>query len=49
MFGEKKASTENFIDLTFGEIMLFVPIIIAIFAVGIYPSFVLQLLQGVVK
>jgi NADH-quinone oxidoreductase subunit M len=49
MYGEKKASTENFTDLTFGELMLFVPIIIAIFAVGIYPSFVLQLLQGVVK
>jgi NADH-quinone oxidoreductase subunit M len=49
MYGEKKPSTEKFTDLTFGEVLLFVPIIIAIFSVGIYPSFVLQLLEGVVK
>lgn len=49
MYGEKKAATEKFTDLTLSEILLFVPIIIAIFFIGIYPSFALQLLQGVVK
>jgi len=49
MYGEKSAATEKFTDLTTGEIMLFVPIIVSIFLVGIYPSFVLQLLQGAVK
>ncbi|HEY6915234.1 MAG TPA: NADH-quinone oxidoreductase subunit M [Paludibacter sp.] len=49
MYGPKNAATEKFADLTTGEVMLFVPIIVSIFLVGIYPSFVLQLLQGAVK
>ncbi|MBB3186297.1 complex I subunit 4 family protein [Microbacter margulisiae] len=49
MYGEKKPSTENFSDLTLKETLLFVPIIFSVFLVGIYPSFILQMLQGVVK
>jgi NADH-quinone oxidoreductase subunit M len=45
MYGEKNAVTANFTDLTTNEMMLFVPIIISIFLVGVYPSFVLQLLS----
>ena len=44
MYGEKSAATENFTDLTFNEILVFVPIIVMIFLVGIFPSFILQLL-----
>ena len=46
MYGEKNAVTEKFNDLSTGEILLFVPIIISIFLVGVYPSFVLQMIQG---
>ena len=49
MYGPKNAATEKFTDLSIGEIMLFVPIIVSIFLVGIYPTFVLQFLQGAVK
>ncbi|HET7734091.1 MAG TPA: NADH-quinone oxidoreductase subunit M [Paludibacter sp.] len=49
MYGPKTEAAGKFTDLTTGEIMLFVPIIVSIFLVGIYPSFVLQLLQGAVK
>ena len=48
MYGQQNALTENFTDLSAGEIMLFVPIIISIFLVGVYPSFVLQLLQSTI-
>lgn len=44
MYGASNTVTEGFADLTTNEILLFVPIIISIFLVGIYPSFVLQLL-----
>lgn len=46
MYGEKNAVTEKFNDLSVGEILLFVPIIISIFLVGVYPSFVLQMIQS---
>ncbi|MFT3751733.1 MAG: NADH-quinone oxidoreductase subunit M [Paludibacter sp.] len=49
MYGPKNEATAKFNDLTFGEMMLFIPIIVSIFVVGIYPSFVLQFLQGAVK
>jgi len=49
MYGAKSAATENFTDLTLREILVFVPIIVMIFLVGIFPSFILQLLQGAVK
>ena len=48
MYGQQNALTENFTDLSAGEIMLFVPIIVSIFLVGVYPSFVLQLLQSTI-
>lgn len=44
MYGEKSEATTAFSDLTTAELMLFLPIIICIFWVGIYPSFVLQML-----
>ena len=46
MYGQQNALTENFTDLSTGEIMLFVPIIVSIFLVGVYPSFVLQMIQS---
>lgn len=49
MYGPQNDATAKFADLTFGEMLLFVPIIVSIFLVGVYPSFVLQLLQGAVK
>lgn len=49
MYGPQTIATQKFADLTTGEIMLFVPIIICIFWVGISPSFVLQLLQSAVN
>jgi NADH-quinone oxidoreductase subunit M len=45
MYGPQTIATQKFADLTTGEILLFVPIIICIFWVGISPSFVLQMLQ----
>lgn len=49
MYGEKSVATENFFDLTTGEVLLFVPIIVSIFLVGIFPSFILQLLETAIK
>lgn len=49
MYGPQTIATQKFADLTTGEIMLFVPIIICIFWVGISPSFVLQMLQSAVN
>ncbi|HEY5592025.1 MAG TPA: proton-conducting transporter membrane subunit, partial [Paludibacter sp.] len=49
MYGEKSVATESFSDLTTGEILLFVPIIVSIFLVGIFPSFILQLLETAIK
>jgi len=49
MYGQKTAVTENFSDLSLSELMLFVPIIISIFWAGLSPSFVLKMLEGVVK
>jgi NADH-quinone oxidoreductase subunit M len=49
MYGKRNELTQHFQDLTIGEILLFVPILISIFLVGIYPSFILQMLEGVVK
>ncbi|MDR3653595.1 MAG: NADH-quinone oxidoreductase subunit M [Paludibacter sp.] len=49
MYGAKSVATENFTDLTLSEMLVFVPIIAMIFLVGIFPSFILQLLQGAVK
>jgi NADH-quinone oxidoreductase subunit M len=45
MYGPQTIATQKFADLTTGEILLFVPIIVCIFWVGISPSFVLQMLQ----
>jgi NADH-quinone oxidoreductase subunit M len=49
MYGERSAATEKFTDLTFSEMLVFLPIIAMIFLVGIFPSFILQLLEGAVK
>jgi NADH-quinone oxidoreductase subunit M len=49
MYGPQNDATAKFADLTFGEMLLFVPIIVSIFVVGVYPTFVLQFLQGAVK
>lgn len=49
MYGKRNELTQHFQDLTTGEILLFIPILICIFLVGIYPSFILQMLDGVVK
>jgi NADH-quinone oxidoreductase subunit M len=49
MYGPQTVVTTNFRDLTVREMLLFVPIIISIFLVGVYPSFVLQMLQTAVK
>lgn len=49
MFGPRTAATEKFADLTSSEMLLFVPIIIAIFVGGILPSFGLQLIQTALK
>jgi len=48
MYGVKQPATEHFADLTLKEMMLFTPILIAIFLIGIYPSFILTMLQNVV-
>lgn len=48
MYGAKQPATENFSDLTFKEMMLFVPILFVIFLIGIDPSFILTMLQNVV-
>lgn len=45
MYGEKNSLTEGFEDLTVGEMALFLPIIALIFTIGVYPSFILQLLE----
>ncbi|MFZ4456163.1 MAG: complex I subunit 4 family protein [Bacteroidales bacterium] len=47
MYGEKNSVTESFEDLTAGEMILFVPIVVCIFLIGIYPSFVLRILETV--
>jgi NADH-quinone oxidoreductase subunit M len=49
MYGPQTAATERFHDLTTREMLLFVPIIISVFLIGVYPSFVLQMLQSVLK
>ena len=49
MYGSQTIATQKFADLTTGEILLFVPIIICIFWVGISPSFILQMLQSAVN
>lgn len=49
MYGPRTEATEHFEDLSISEVLLFVPIIISIFWIGISPSFVLQMLEGVVK
>ena len=49
MYGERSTATEKFTDLTFSEMLVFLPIIAMIFLVGIFPSFILQLLEGAVK
>ena len=49
MYGPQTIATQKFADLTTGEILLFVPIIVCIFWVGISPSFVLQMLQTAVN
>ena len=49
MYGPQTIATQKFADLTTGEILLFVPIIVCIFWVGISPSFVLQMLQSAVN
>jgi NADH-quinone oxidoreductase subunit M len=49
MYGEKSVATMEFADLTTNEILLFVPIIVCIFLVGVYPSFVLQMIQSSLK
>lgn len=38
MYGAKNAHTEQFQDLTFGEMVMFAPIIFFIFWIGIYPT-----------
>jgi len=49
MYGPQTIATQKFADLTTGEILLFVPIIVCVFWVGISPSFVLQMLQTAVN
>lgn len=45
MLGETNDRTANFKDLTAAELMVFVPVIIIIFVMGIYPKPVLDLAQ----
>ncbi len=47
MLGKPTKTTLGFQDLTTAEMLLFVPIVICIFLVGIYPSFVLHMLETV--
>ena len=49
MYGHQNSLSDDFKDLTTQEMILFVPIIVAIFLVGIYPSFILQFLEGAIK
>ncbi len=49
VFGETKANTQNFNDLTFNELIVAIVIISLIFVVGIYPKPLLQLTESVVN
>ena len=49
MYGSRTAVTEEFEDLSVSELSLFIPLIVLIFWTGIAPSFMLQMLEGVVK
>ncbi|MHB9054738.1 MAG: complex I subunit 4 family protein [Paludibacteraceae bacterium] len=49
MYGQKTEATQNFRDISTGEFLLFVPIIVVIFWTGVSPSFILQLLGNVTK
>jgi NADH-quinone oxidoreductase subunit M len=48
MYGPKSESISNFSDLTVKEIFLFLPIVVLIFLIGIYPSVILHLLDQVI-
>ncbi|MGC9150598.1 MAG: complex I subunit 4 family protein [Microbacter sp.] len=48
MYGASQTATEHFADLSWSEMLLFTPIILTIFLIGVYPSFVLTMLQNVV-
>lgn len=45
MLGETKEATHNFKDLTLSELAVFIPLVVAIFAFGIYPKPIMDLAQ----
>jgi NADH-quinone oxidoreductase subunit M len=45
MLGETQPLTANFADITAGELAVFVPVIIAIFVIGVYPKPILNAVQ----
>ncbi len=45
MLGEVKPLTENFSDLTISEMAVLVPIVLVIFACGVYPYYILKLAE----
>ncbi len=49
MFGEVKAATEGFTDLTLQEIIVLVPVVVIILWIGVYPHMFLQLAEPAVK
>jgi NADH-quinone oxidoreductase subunit M len=48
MYGTASEASMGFKDLTKEEIMIFVPIVLLIFVIGIYPSLILHLLDQVI-
>lgn len=49
MYGEVKAATEGFTDLTLQEIIVLVPVIVIILWIGVYPHMFLHLAEPAVK
>lgn len=49
MYGKTTEVTEDFNDLSISELSLFIPIIISIFGIGLFPSFALKMIEGVIK
>lgn len=49
MYGEQTTVTKGFEDLSAGEVILFLPLVFFIFLIGVYPSFILTILESIVQ
>ena len=49
IFGEPKSTTENFKDLSGSELIVAIPIVLFIFVIGIYPSFITEIAEPAIK